>query len=124
MTEFTARRHRPTKTSRPQNRLVKNAIIFIMSNGTVALPATVIPTLQAIGQLWNSLVKELNRKTVIRTVRTVKKIDPDQWWFWTPEWQAKERQADEDIRLGNYKTFNNVNDLIKDLHRSSKQNPK
>jgi len=21
-------------------------------------------------------------------------IDPDQAWFWTPEWQAKEREAD------------------------------
>ena len=24
-------------------------------------------------------------------------IDPDQAWFWTPEWQAKEREAEEDI---------------------------
>jgi len=24
----------------------------------------------------------------------------DQAWFWTPEWQAGERQADEDIRQG------------------------
>jgi hypothetical protein len=23
-------------------------------------------------------------------------IDPDQAWFWTPEWQAKEREADAD----------------------------
>ena len=26
--------------------------------------------------------------------------DPDQWWFWTEEWQKKEREADEDKRLG------------------------
>ena len=24
-------------------------------------------------------------------------IDPGQAWFWTPEWQAGEREADEDI---------------------------
>ncbi len=24
-------------------------------------------------------------------------IDPDQAWFWTPEWQAGERQADKEI---------------------------
>jgi hypothetical protein len=26
--------------------------------------------------------------------------NPDQAWFWTPEWQAGERQADEDIVAG------------------------
>lgn len=28
------------------------------------------------------------------------KIDPEQAWFWTREWQAKEREADEDIAAG------------------------
>jgi hypothetical protein len=27
-------------------------------------------------------------------------IDPDQVWFWTPEWQAKEHGADEAIAAG------------------------
>lgn len=27
-------------------------------------------------------------------------IDPDQAWFWTPEWQAKEREADDAIASG------------------------
>ena len=26
--------------------------------------------------------------------------DPDQWWFWTTEWQAKEREVDEDLATG------------------------
>ena len=30
-------------------------------------------------------------------------IPRDQLWYWTPEWQAKERQADEDIRCGRVK---------------------
>ena len=29
----------------------------------------------------------------------------DQGWFWTPEWQAEEREADRDIREGNIKPF-------------------
>jgi hypothetical protein len=41
--------------------------------------------------------------------------DPDQAWFWTPEWQAMEREADEDIAAGRYKTFDNMDDLIADL---------
>ena len=28
--------------------------------------------------------------------------DPDQAWFWTPEWQAKEREADEDYAAGRF----------------------
>jgi hypothetical protein len=26
--------------------------------------------------------------------------DPDQWWFWTDEWQAREREADADREAG------------------------
>ncbi|HEV8574232.1 MAG TPA: AbrB/MazE/SpoVT family DNA-binding domain-containing protein [Dehalococcoidia bacterium] len=34
-------------------------------------------------------------------VMTLKRlIDADQAWFWTPEWQAGEREADEDIKAG------------------------
>ena len=28
------------------------------------------------------------------------KIDPDQFWFWTPTWQVKEREVDESIARG------------------------
>ncbi len=41
--------------------------------------------------------------------------DPEQAWFWTPEWQAKEREADEDFQAGRYKSFAKAEDLIKDL---------
>ena len=27
-------------------------------------------------------------------------IDPEQAWFWTPEWQAREREANADIAAG------------------------
>jgi hypothetical protein len=39
----------------------------------------------------------------------------DQAWFWTPEWQAKEREADEDLRLGRYTDFDNIDDFINSL---------
>jgi hypothetical protein len=32
--------------------------------------------------------------------------DPDQAWFWTPEWQAGEREADEDLAAGRFTRFN------------------
>ncbi|CAA9267267.1 MAG: hypothetical protein AVDCRST_MAG77-3720 [uncultured Chloroflexi bacterium] len=29
-----------------------------------------------------------------------RRIDPDQLWFWSPEWQAKEREVDAGIASG------------------------
>lgn len=33
-------------------------------------------------------------------------------WFWSEEWQAGEREADEDISNGRYKKFTTVNELL------------
>lgn len=44
-------------------------------------------------------------------------IDKDQAWFWTKEWQAGEREADEDIRTGRVKEFDNVEDFIEELDK-------
>lgn len=45
-----------------------------------------------------------------------KAISKDQSWFWTKEWQKKEREADEDIKKGRvYGPFSNAKDLIKSL---------
>lgn len=41
--------------------------------------------------------------------------DDSQDWFWTPEWQAKEREADEDIAAGRYKTFATMEEFLEDL---------
>ena len=41
--------------------------------------------------------------------------DKDQAYFWTPEWQAQEREADEDIQSGRVETFDNVEALLADL---------
>jgi len=47
-------------------------------------------------------------------------IDPDQAWFWTKEWQKKEREADEDIKAGRIsRSYIDVEELIKDLHKKS-----
>jgi antitoxin MazE len=42
-------------------------------------------------------------------------VPKNQRWFWTPEWQAKEREADEDIAQGRVKEFESAEDLLKDL---------
>ncbi|MBN1139294.1 MAG: AbrB/MazE/SpoVT family DNA-binding domain-containing protein, partial [Anaerolineae bacterium] len=42
-------------------------------------------------------------------------IDKDQTWFWTEEWQAVEREAEDDLRAGRLKAFDTLDELIADL---------
>lgn len=49
-----------------------------------------------------------------------KLLDPTQAWFWTEEWQKKERRADEDIKGGRVSgPFEGVEKLRKHLERST-----
>jgi hypothetical protein len=36
-------------------------------------------------------------------------------YFWTKKWQDAEKEAEEDIKAGRTKTFDSVNDLLKEL---------
>jgi antitoxin MazE len=46
-----------------------------------------------------------------------KLVDKSQTYFWTKRWQEAEREANEDIKVGRVKTFDSVEDLIKDLDK-------
>ena len=43
------------------------------------------------------------------------KASGDEAFFYTPEWQAAEREADEDLATGRYDDFETMADLIADL---------
>ena len=45
----------------------------------------------------------------------MKLIPADQTWFWTREWQKGEKEAEEDIVAERVKSFENAEDLLKDL---------
>ena len=45
------------------------------------------------------------------------RLRPDQSWFWTPQWQAMEQEADDDLARGRYEVFESMDDLIADLER-------
>jgi hypothetical protein len=47
--------------------------------------------------------------------------DESQAYFWTPEWQAGEQEAEEDIAAGRVYEFDNVDDLIASLHAYRKK---
>ncbi len=43
-------------------------------------------------------------------------------WFWSPEWQAKEREADEEMRMGRFHgPYTTAKDLQKALDRLKKK---
>ncbi len=42
-------------------------------------------------------------------------IPKDQLWFWTPEWQAKEREVDEALARGEFKEAGSADELLKEL---------
>lgn len=42
-------------------------------------------------------------------------VPSDQAWFWTPEWQKMEREADEDIAAGRVTTYDSADDFLRSL---------
>ncbi len=42
-------------------------------------------------------------------------VPRDQLWFWTPEWQAKEREADEALSAGRYEDYPSARRAISGL---------
>ena len=50
-------------------------------------------------------------------LRPSKLVDADEAFFYTPEWQAAEREADEDIRLGRLSEPMSAEETIAGLHR-------
>ena len=44
-------------------------------------------------------------------------VDADEAFFYTPEWQAAEREADEDLATGRYDDFETMTDLLADLEQ-------
>ena len=53
-------------------------------------------------------------------LRPQKVIDATQAWFWTPQWQQGEREADADLAAGRAQTFDSVEDFLDALHARAK----
>ena len=49
-------------------------------------------------------------------LRPKKLIDSSQAWFWSKEWQQKERGAEVNYEAGRYKTAKNAKEFLKRLH--------
>ncbi|SHH75413.1 AbrB/MazE/SpoVT family DNA-binding domain-containing protein [Desulfosporosinus lacus] len=48
-------------------------------------------------------------------LRPIEWVDKKQKYFWTEQWQEKMQQSQQDLDNGNYKSFESMEDAIKDL---------
>jgi hypothetical protein len=48
------------------------------------------------------------------------RIDPEQAWFWTREWQEREREADKDLAAGRVTRFESDEDFLAELDERTK----
>jgi AbrB family looped-hinge helix DNA binding protein len=65
----------------------------VRSKGQITIPAA----LRKAARIVEGDLVELEVTTDGILMRPLKAIDASQTWFWTPEWQAGEREASEDI---------------------------
>lgn len=47
-------------------------------------------------------------------------IDESQAWFWTSEWQEKEREADADLAVGAVEQYESDDEFLAALHMRTK----
>jgi len=61
---------------------------------------------------------EITREGIL--LRPQKVIDATQAWFWAPEWQQGEREADADLAAGRGETFGSGGELLEALRSRAK----
>lgn len=84
---------------------------------TISVPTSFVIRLAAAGRILRGLAEDLQAAqsgTVVR--RKPKNVPKDQEWYWTEKWQQWEKEADEELARGEFKAFDNIEDLIADLH--------
>lgn len=85
----------------------------VTRHGQITLPASVR---KRLGIEEGDLV-EIEVEDEKAVLMPKKLVDKNQAYFWTKRWPNGEREADEDIKVSRMKTFDSVDELIKDLDR-------
>jgi len=107
-------------------------MIFCMDARTRRRPHIVTSTLRARGTITipqdvrdaldlaegDQLVVTVEEDRIVLTPTSL--IPDDQAWFWTPEWQAGERDADADLGAGRTETFGSGEEFMEALGARAK----
>ena len=83
----------------------------IRTNSQITIPKQIMKKL--LLKEGDKIEFEVKEDAIV--IKPVLIIDKAQSWFWTKKWQKAEREADEDIKAGRVKTFDEVDSLMKDL---------
>lgn len=97
--------------------LVKETVVTVGSEGQLELPEE-IRTVLALDLPGTELVMALREDGVVELRRKEEAV-PEDGWFWSEEWQRKEREADEDISAGRVTTVEDGDALIAHLKRAT-----
>ncbi len=82
---------------------MREIIARIGKRGTLVIPAEVRKRL-GLGD-GDTVSIRLDESTGKFEVAPQLSIDRSQAWFWTPEWQEGEREADEDLKAGRHRVM-------------------
>jgi antitoxin MazE len=85
----------------------------VTRHGQITLPAAVR---EQLGIEEGDIV-EIKVEEERAVLMPKKLVDKSQAYFWTRRWQKAEKEAAEDIKAGRVKTFESVDELVKDLDR-------
>lgn len=92
--------------------MTEQEVVQIASSGRITLPGSVR---RKIGLSEGDLLRiEVSEQGQI-VLTPVVAVDRTQAYFWTPRWQAGEREAEEDLESGRTRTFESMDALIEDL---------
>jgi len=85
----------------------------VTRHGQITLPASIRKEL-GVEEGDMVEIEVLDEKAILIPKKLV---DKSQAYFWSKMWQENEREADEDIKAGRVRTFDSVEELIKDLEQ-------
>jgi bifunctional DNA-binding transcriptional regulator/antitoxin component of YhaV-PrlF toxin-antitoxin module len=86
-------------------------IVDIKQKSQVTIPMTLLKKLKLkIGDKLD--IKEKDGRLIITPVMVIPR---EQEWYWSKEWQEKERKADEELKSGKINSANDTDDLIEKL---------
>ena len=89
----------------------------VTRNGQVTLPAPARRALQV--EEGDYIEVRVTEDSIVLTPK--KLVDKSQAYFWSPSWQAAEREASQDIAAGRVHKAKNVDDLIANLDKGRKK---
>ncbi len=79
----------------------------------ITLPSDIVKRLNL--KTGDNLEIELNGDKII--IKPVLIIDRAQSWFWTKEWQEKEKEVEKDVKAGRIYRARDYTDLVKKLKK-------